>query len=93
MLKITIYTTETCSKCRMIKEYLEEKLIPYTALDAVEHYDDVKDTGFAAAPIIKVETIIEWEDNPIMWFEDIQEFIDYLNKNDDKWKIEECVQA
>ena len=88
MLKITIYTTETCSKCRMIKEYLEENFIPYTALDAVEHYDDVKDTWFMSAPIIKVETIVEWEDNPIMWFEDIQEFINYLNKNKDGWEAE-----
>lgn len=80
MLKITIYSTPTCSKCRMIKDYLTSQEIEFTDLDAVEHYEDVKDTWFMSAPIIKVEE----ENEPNIWFEEIEDFIAYINDNANK---------
>lgn len=82
MLKITIYSTPTCNKCRMLKDYLNERGVEFEDKDAIECYDEVKDTGFAAAPIIKIETIVEWEDNPNMWFEDMEDFITYFNNHE-----------
>lgn len=80
-LKITIYTTEDCNKCKLLKQLLDSKHIEYRELDAITNRESIKDCWFMSAPIIKVETVVEWEDNPIMRFEDMQKFISYIDEN------------
>jgi glutaredoxin len=75
-IKVTLYTTEDCSKCKMLKQLLDSKHITYRDLNAIDNRESIKDTWFISAPIIKFER----EGNDI-WFGDIQEFINYLNDN------------
>lgn len=74
---VTLYTTEDCSKCKMLKMLLATKHIDFRELDAITNWNTIKDLWFASAPIIKFER--EWEEP--LWFDDIQSFISYLEKN------------
>lgn len=76
-LKITLYTTEDCNKCKLLKQLLDNKHIEYRELDAMANRESIKDCWFMSAPIIKVE--YEWEDDT--WFEDMQKFISYIDEN------------
>ena len=76
-IKITIYTTEDCNKCKLLKMMLASKHIDFRELNALDNRESIKDTWFASAPIIKFEQ--EWE--PVMWREDMQAFISYLEDN------------
>jgi glutaredoxin len=76
-IKVTLYTTEDCSKCKMLKQLLDAKHITYRELNAIDNRDSIKDSWFISAPIIKFER--EWE--ATMRFEDMQDFINYLNEN------------
>lgn len=74
-LKITIYTTEDCSKCKMLKMLLATKHIDFRDLDAIANWSSIKDLWFLSAPIIRVE--IEWKDD--IWFWEIEKFVQYLD--------------
>lgn len=75
-IKVTLYTTEDCSKCKMLKQLLDAKHITYRDLNAVDNYESVKDSWFMSAPIIKFE-----REGSEMWFGDMQDFIKYLDEN------------
>lgn len=77
-VKITLYTTEDCSKCKMLKILLASKHIDFRDLNAIDNRESIKDCWFASAPIIRVE--YEWRDD--VWFWDIEELVRYL---DDEW--------
>lgn len=76
-LKITIYSTEDCTKCKMLKMLLAVRHIDFRDLDATTNWDSVKDLWFMSAPIIKVEK--EWEEPIYYW--DMETFIKYLDDN------------
>ena len=76
-IKVTLYTTEDCSKCKMLKQLLDAKHITYRDLNAIDNYESVKYSWFMSAPIIKFER----EGKEDMWFGDMQEFISYLEDN------------
>ena len=76
-LKITIFTTEDCSKCKILKMLLATKNIEFRDLDAIANRETIKDLGFMSAPIIRVE--IEWQDD--IWFWEMDKFINYLDEN------------
>lgn len=82
-VKITIFSTDTCTKCKMLKNYLTSKWIEFRDLNALDNWNILKDTWFASAPIIRVE--IEWQDD--IWFWEVENFINYLDDDG------VCVQA
>lgn len=77
-LKITIYTTEDCNKCKLLKQLLTSKHVDFRDLDAVANWEQIKDCGFISAPIIRVE--IEGQDDIFFW--EMENFVNYL---DDNW--------
>lgn len=77
-IKVTLYTTEDCNKCRLLKMLLATKHVDFRDLDAVANRDQIKDLWFMSAPIIRVE--VEWQDD--IWFGDMDKFVSYL---DDNW--------
>ena len=77
-IKVTLYTTEDCNKCRLLKMLLATKHVDFRDLDAVANREQIKDLWFMSAPIIRVE--IEWQDD--IWFGDMDKFVNYL---DDNW--------
>lgn len=79
-IKITLFTTEDCSKCKMLKMLLVTKNIDFRDLDAIANRETIKDLWFTSAPIIRVE--IEWQDD--VWFWDMEKFINYLD-DDGVW--------
>jgi arsenate reductase-like glutaredoxin family protein len=42
-LKITLYTTEDCNKCRLLKMLLATKHVDFRDLDAVANREQIKD--------------------------------------------------
>lgn len=76
-LKITIYTTEDCNKCKLLKMLLASKHVDFRDLDAVANRESIKDCWFVSAPIIRVE--IEWQDDIFFW--DMEKFVSYLDDN------------
>ena len=77
-IKVTIYTTEDCNKCKLLKMLLATKHVDFRDLNANDNRESIKDLWFMSAPIIRVE--IEEQDD--MWFGDMEKFINYL---DDNW--------
>ena len=59
MKKITIYTNDTCSYCKQIKEKLTEKNIKFENKTGEDHKDEWQDvvslTGMPTVPTIKYE--------------------------------------
>ena len=57
--KITIYSTPTCIYCRMAKEFLADKNIPFTdcdlTQDVTKREEVIKKTGQMAVPVIEVD--------------------------------------
>jgi glutaredoxin len=43
-IKVTLYTTEDCSKCKMLKQLLDAKHITYRDLNAIDNRESIKDT-------------------------------------------------
>lgn len=66
--KIIIYSTPTCVYCRMAKDFLTDKNIPFTEYDLtrdVTMRDEViKKTGQMAVPVIEVdgETMVGFDE-------------------------------
>lgn len=56
-VKITIYTTPTCNKCRMLVSFLTDNKIKFEEKDANEAHNEIKNTIFTSAPIVRV---IKW---------------------------------
>jgi glutaredoxin 3 len=59
MAKITIYSTPTCAYCKMAKEYLTSKNIPYTEVDVSQDHakqeEMVAKSGQFGVPVIDVD--------------------------------------
>lgn len=65
---ITVYSTPICSRCKLVKKWLDSRGITYTAIDLSESPADaaaVKELGYTEAPVVIVsngdpETDIHW---------------------------------
>lgn len=59
MANITIYSTPTCGYCKMAKEYLTSKNIPYTevdvSVDRAKQEEMIKKSGQYGVPVIDVD--------------------------------------
>lgn len=56
---ITVYTTPDCSQCKMTKDWLDKKGVPYSTVDLSESEADleaVRALGYRTAPVIVVST-------------------------------------
>jgi glutaredoxin 3 len=56
--KVTIYSTSTCAYCKMTKEYLNTKNVPFTDYDVSVDHDKAQEmiakTGQYGVPVIDV---------------------------------------
>jgi len=59
MANITIYSTQTCGYCKMAKEYLTSKNIPYTEVDIttdrIKQEEMIAKSGQYGVPVIDVD--------------------------------------
>lgn len=59
MANITIYSTPTCAYCKMAKEYLTEKNIPFTDVDVstdqAKQQEMIGKSGQYGVPVIDVD--------------------------------------
>ncbi len=59
MKKVTLYTTPTCPYCKMIKNYLSSKNIPYEDFDVSQNYEKleemIKVSGQMGVPVVVVD--------------------------------------
>ena len=58
-MKIIIYSTPSCVYCRMAKDFLTDKNIPFTEYDLTKEVamrnEVIKKTGQMAVPVIEVD--------------------------------------
>lgn len=55
---ITIYSSPTCAKCKMLKDWCEKNHIQYTALDVTENTDaqaEIASRGLMTLPVVSFE--------------------------------------
>lgn len=65
-MTIRVYTTPTCPYCRLVKEFLKEKSLPFEEVDvtadhqAVQHM--VKLSGQMGVPVVEIDgkVIVGW---------------------------------
>ena len=70
MKKPVIYSTPTCTRCKIIKDVLTRRNVEFEEKDAIENYDEIKDSWFASAPVVFYDNqYFNWED-----------FMDYAKK-------------
>lgn len=59
MKKVIVYSTPTCIYCQMLKDWLKQNSVPFTAYDLsrdVERREEViKKTGQMAVPVIEID--------------------------------------
>jgi len=59
MATIIIYSTPTCGYCKMAKEYLKSKNVPFTevdvSLDRAKQEEMIKKSGQFGVPVIDVD--------------------------------------
>ena len=53
--KLFLFTTPTCSNCRMIEKVFDQKGIKYEIIDATEHQDLVEKYGVVSAPTLLIQ--------------------------------------
>ena len=69
--KVIIYSTPTCVYCRMAKDFLTDKNIPFTeydlSKDVAKREEVIKKTGQMAVPVIEVdgETMIGFDEGQL----------------------------
>lgn len=58
-MKITIYSTPTCTYCKMAKEFLEEHKVPFeeinVAVDVAKRKEMIEISGQMGVPVIDVD--------------------------------------
>lgn len=57
MAEITVYSTPGCRQCKMTKDWLTTRGIPFRPVDLSESVEDmeaVKELGYGAAPVVLV---------------------------------------
>lgn len=70
MKKLIIYSTPTCMRCKIIKDVLTRKNVEFEERDAIENYDEIKDSWLASAPVVFYDNqFFNWEN-----------FMDYAKK-------------
>jgi len=66
---MTMYSNETCSKCKMLKERLLKKNIKYDIEQ--DNFDELIEHGFTTVPILKVN-------NEFLTFHDAIKFVNSI---------------
>ncbi len=65
-MNITLYTTPTCPYCKLMKDFLRERSLPFTEIDVANDTaaanEMVKMSGQMGVPVIKIEDqiIVGW---------------------------------
>lgn len=73
---VTVYTTQTCGYCPMVKKYLEMKGVEYTAVDVTEDPEKrqelLEKTGMMSVPVTTdgEDYIVGWQPGKIAQFID-----------------------
>ena len=61
-MKITIYTTQSCPFCKMVKEYLNSKGVAYTEIDVSNNPEKAAEaeklSGMRAVPVVEIGEVI-----------------------------------
>jgi len=59
MKKVKVYSTATCPYCRMLKDFLDEKKVPFENVDVGQDREAVKEmrekSGQMGVPVIDIE--------------------------------------
>ncbi len=61
---ITIYTTETCPKCKILKKKLQSKEIPYVEIQDI---DELIKLNIDEVPVVKVDDNIMNFNEAVTW--------------------------
>jgi len=66
MKNVTVYTSDTCGYCHMLKEYLKDKQVPYTEKNISTDMNarrELVGKGFMGVPVVLVgnETIVGFD--------------------------------
>ena len=61
---ITIYTTETCPKCKILKKNLQNKEIPYVEIQDI---DELIKLNIDEGPVVKVDDDIMNFNEAVTW--------------------------
>lgn len=66
MQSVTVYTSDTCGYCHMVKQYLKDKNVPYTEKNVSRDADARKELieqGYMGVPVILVgnETVVGFD--------------------------------
>ncbi|MDI6705564.1 MAG: glutaredoxin family protein [Bacillota bacterium] len=66
MQNVTVYTSDTCGYCHMVKQYLKDKNVPYTEKNVSRDADARKELikqGYMGVPVILVgnETVVGFD--------------------------------
>lgn len=62
--KITVFTTNTCNYCVMVKKYLDTKGVSYDVVNLDEQPDKQKEVYAKSGALTVPVTLIEQEGNP-----------------------------
>ena len=61
-MTVTVYTTESCPYCKLVKEYLDEKGVEYknvdVANDSAAANEMVKKSGQMGVPVVDIDGVI-----------------------------------
>lgn len=52
-MDITVYSTTGCSRCQMIKAFLQNKNIPFT--EKLDETEFMLEHGFRSAPVVEID--------------------------------------
>ncbi len=72
-----LFTTPTCTNCRMIEKMLSDNGIAYTLIDATEHQDLVEKYNVSRAPSLVIDSTDE--DTKIL--SDVSKIVTYIRSN------------
>lgn len=70
-MNIKVYSTPTCPYCKLVKEYLAEKKLPFTEIDVAGNQaaanEMVKLSGQMGVPVIDIDgqIIVGWNKNAL----------------------------
>ncbi len=62
MKKITVYTTNTCGYCKMVKKWLDSKGVKYNVINLDDHPEKQKEIYEKSGALTVPVTLIEKED-------------------------------
>lgn len=56
MKNVIIYTTESCTYCKKAKDFMSEKGVNFTEINALEHKDKIREmTGRLMVPVFDID--------------------------------------